>query len=688
MTGLAATLGTDSPAAAAAIVDALVARGRDLAGWQAGGFQLLVRAAMPAIHEIPTGALLLDGDAAPSELAAGYAGGGPRGLLVGRQPYAVVLADLSRDALLLARNGDGPPLYWARLGRAVLVGSEPAALLAAGVPAEPDPVVMERFLATGDCDDGPATFFAHVRRVLPDQVVEVSGGAIRVQDPPAAPRTTATAALAAADLSGRLGVRLGGGIGAAAVLAAALPRVGPRRQLLLYSASFPELVAAGSAQRAATLLGPPPFRFGAHASPNVTGSAFRHRALPFFTDEIDVDSYLADLGEPTPELDDWLRWAIARRVAGEVDTLVDAGAGAHLSRLADRVTSRFGVGLRVPLRDVPEAGRRAELAAVVQRGLPPAAAVATAEEVEQGTEAMLTGLLSRMRAELVTTFLRPRGTSGGLADTLALASGSPVDVRSLWRRYLVERWLRQVTGDDRSRRPTRRQLPGMAAVRTELFAAGDKIPEKIAWYVGEAVARLGPSMPWHVLLAAKPVAVMQGRARHLWDVQPSRAARLLHRLSRRGQGPRTPWAMQVAIDEGGRWRLALAVLCAAVDRTLRHAGRFRSRPGRGQGWYARIAGPAVRAIREPREDAPAPSHVAVVPAPAVPGRVAAEVVAALRTAAPDSAYRLLRGCAVISAAGDVLGWAGRGAPPPVAADVFGDDLTPVVIAVPGHGRRS
>jgi hypothetical protein len=637
MTGLAATLGADSPATATAIADALAARGPDLASWQAGRAHLLVRAAMPAVHEMPTGALLVDGDAAPSALAAAYARGGRRGLLTGRHPYAVVLADLSRDALLLARNGDGPPLYWARLGRAVLVGSEPAALLAAGVPAEPDPVVVERFLATGACDDGPATFFAGVRRVLPDQVVEVVRAAIRVQDPPSPPQITATAALAAADLSGRLGVRMSPGIGAAAVLAAALARAGRPRPPLIYSTTFPELATVDT---------------GPNCAPNLLGSAFRHRALPFFADEIDVDAYLADLGEPTPELDDWLLWAVARRVAGEVDALVDAGAGSHLSRLADRVTSRFGVGMRVPLWDVPEAGRAALAARA--RSVTAAPAPDTAERVH---DALLAGLLPRMRAELVTTFLRPRGTTGGLADTLALAAGERVDIRSLWRRYIVERWLRQLVPDGGTVRAPVRARPGLAAVRTELLAAGDKIPEKIAWYVGEAVARLGPTRPWYVLVAAKPVAVMQGRARYLWDIRPGATARVLHRLT----GRASPWAMQVAIEEGGRRRLMLAAL-----------GR--------RGWYARIAGPAVRAIREPREEAPAPGHVAVVPAPAQPDRVAAEVVAALQTVLPDSSYRLLRGCAVISAAGDVLGRAGAGDPPPVG-DVFDGDLTPIVLAM-------
>jgi hypothetical protein len=97
----------------------------------------------------------------------------------------------------------------------------------------------------------------------------------------------------------------------------------------------------------------------------------------------------------------------------------------------------------------------------------------------------------------------------------------------------------------------------------------------------------------------------------------------------------------------------------------------------------------------------------VVPAPAGPDQVTAGVVAALRTGMPDSSYRLLRGCAVVSAAGDVLGWAGAGSagdsrgragtvpggagkptgrvsslPGGLGDDPFDGELTPIVIALP------
>jgi hypothetical protein len=733
MPGLAATLGAATPVAAEAIAGALAARGRDLATWRAGRVQLAVRAEMPAVHEFPDGALAVAGQAAASQLATGYAHRGPLGLLAPEPagPYAVVLADLARDALVLARYGDGPPLYWARHGPAVLVASEPVALLAAGVPAAPDPAVVARFLATGACDDTAATFFAGVRRVLPGQLVEVRTGpaggpdrlSVRVQEASPTPPAGAEPALAAAVGSGRFAVRLGCGVGAAAVLGVALGHPDRPRPLPVYSTTFPELTTADSSAYCASAL----------LAPYVLGVA-RHRALPIFADDVDVDGFLADLGEPVPWLADWLCWTVARRVAGEVDALVDSAAGAHLGRLADRVASRYGVEVRLPLRDMPEPARPAGLAPLVRRLLPSAAAgFALSPAAGRGGEAVLADLLRRLRVELVTTFLDPRAAgSDGLPVVLALLAGERVDAPALWRRYLVERWLRTVVepaaattgqpdaghrssvpaggrsrsgargrsrsgagGRSRSDAGDRAPAPAPARVtaggrrwerrpvHTELLAAGDKLPEKLAWYLAEATP--GPAGPWYALLAAKPVAVLQGRARDLWEIRPGRTARLLARLAGRRTGPAASWAYQVAIEEGGWLRLLAAVLAGAAG---------------GGRWYGRLAGPAVRAIRPPRPDAAPPGQVSVVPAPVDPDRVAADVVAALRTALPLAGYASLGGCAVVGVAGDLLGWAGRpgAAPPPpgllpalATGDPFGDDHTPIVLVTPAPApapRRS
>lgn len=752
MTGLAACFGADplpgagpstrsssaaarppestAESATSAIMEALAARGSATATWSAGGAHLVVRGELPVVHKLASGAVLVDGDVAPGALAAAYTESGARGLVSGSDEfggYAALLADLTRDTLLLARSGEGPPLYWARSGRCVLVASEPAALIAAGLPAEPDLTVVHRFLTTGACDEGPATFFAGVRRVLAGQVVEVTrdpaGCRVQVHDPspagPAGPAGAAGAAGAAGvsgaavppetlvpseTFRGRIGVRLGCGLGAAAVLGSALAGTERPRPLPVYSSAFPELAAVdSSAYCAATLLGP--YALG----------AARHRALPFFLDEIDIDAYLADLGEPTPELEDWLCWAVARRVAGEVDALVDASAGAHLSRLADRITSRFGVDLRAPLWCLPEGRRQAELAAVVERTLPSSAAgFAAATQVDRGRAILLPELLRGLRTDLVATLLAPRlddyldarSLPGGLADVLSLVSGGRVDAAAVWRRYLLERWLRRPpfdpppparvdhgvfgrvarrAGDDIHDQPDgagpRRGAGGweQVPVRTDLFQAGDQVAEKVAWYAGEAVAALAPAGQWFVLLAAKPAAVGQARARNLWEIAPGLTARALGRLSGARKGLRGPAALaatQVALDERGWWRMVGAALAAITGRL---------------GWASRLAGPLVRAIRQPRPDAPPPAHVAVVPAPTEPDRLAREIVAALRATLPASFYTTLGGCAVVT--DEVIGWAprpGASAPPGgraalsalAASGPFEGRHTPVVLALP------
>jgi hypothetical protein len=694
MAGIAATFAVDPPdrgdAALAALAAALAIRGSDAAAWQSGPTGLVVRAAIPTVHEEHRVALVVDGIADVSSLFARYAERSGAGLLAGGDPYAVILADPAQDVLFLARNGDGPPLYYAATATGVLVASEPAALLTAGVPADIDATVVDRFLTGGACDDSPATFLAGVRRVLAGQVVVVTGsrgggGALavrthQVNPTPDGEGVSARLALQWSVLSGRIGVRLGNGIAGAALLGTALARPDRPRPLPVYSATFPGLPST-TAEYAAAVLGP------------LAHGAARHRALPFFADAIDLDAYLADLGEPTPDLAGYLVWATARATAGEVEALIDtAGAGVllaaggsplpaarraaigHLARLADRVESRFGVALRFPFAEVPNGGEvlRAQLDEIVGRTLPATAARFAATPGEVSAEVQLREVLLRMRGELAEAFLNPRHpapTEALLRELSALESGRRIDAGAMFRRYAVERWLRVVAAPAASRPgvpvqaappagpPVAVSFEGAAwarfPVHTEALSAGDRVAEKLAWYVGEfATGRAAEHgsgralrRPWYVLVAAKPVAVAQGRARNLWEIRPSWYAHVLDRVAGRATGVETAWAMQVAIEQGGRARMLAAAACALV-------GRRR--------WYDAIAGLGVRSVRGPRPDAVPPAHIAVVPPPREPDQVAADVIAALRTALPAEAYAGLAGCAVVGVDGRscrVAGWA-------------------------------
>ncbi|NUT37786.1 MAG: hypothetical protein HOV79_32475, partial [Hamadaea sp.] len=336
MAGLAALISCP-PSAADALAEALAVRGADLARHRAGPVTLLVRAALPIVHEVDGCTAVVDGIAELSALLAAYRSRGPAGLLGGAEAYALILRDPHRRGLVLARNGDGPPLYYARSAGGVLVASEPEALLAAGVPAHPDDEVAAAFLATGACDESARTFYAEVRRVLPGQVLAVDA---EVTDhTPAArearrPRPlSARVAVRWAVGDGRIGVRLSGDAAGAAILGTALSR---GAELPVYSHRFPG-VDDDAVEYATALLGPLP------------EGAVRHRALPHFADALDLAGFLADVGEPLPDLESYLVWATAKATAGEVDALLDAAAPAdHLARLADRVRSRYGVELRFP----------------------------------------------------------------------------------------------------------------------------------------------------------------------------------------------------------------------------------------------------------------------------------------------------------------------------------------------------
>lgn len=98
--------------------------------------------------------------------------------------FALLVWDDEAHVLHAARDRFGvKPLHHARVGDALVVASELAALLAAGVPAEPDPAGWATYLANGHQPPGPRTFWTGV---------EALGAGERAEwalDAPAAART-------------------------------------------------------------------------------------------------------------------------------------------------------------------------------------------------------------------------------------------------------------------------------------------------------------------------------------------------------------------------------------------------------------------------------------------------------------------------------------------------------------------
>ncbi len=659
MAGLAAAL--NAPASIDAIAWALSARGSDGAVCRLAGpgdvpLDLAVRAAMPAITRVvaegadeeseaasnaqPVAALVFDGIASVTALDGAYTERGPAGLVdEGEQPYAVVLADAQRGELVLARNGAGPTLYYARLDDGWVVASEPAALVHAGVEPEPDVAVVRRFIQTGDCDESERTFFARIRRVLPGEAIVLSttvAGPVRHPirwTPPAAPDPDDALWNAAA--GARVAALVGPGIAGGAVLGAALHHPDRREPLQAFTATLGTVEPVD--EQTVALVGQLP------------PSEVQHTALRASLDLSTLDRYLREMGEPIGDLGIYLLWTVAREFSGGVDTLMDSGTGtlAAWERVCDRMLAHFGVTVRAPLRCATPPDEL--VVSVLRRALPPRAAKHALEDpARRPTTAEI---VLHLRDEVAAALVPPRPWSDGSASVTALrrlASGEAVDAEPLLRAFLVERWIAglgaQVTVPEVAVIQPSVALPQIPLrtpdevvvgadawwripVRTAPIAEGDQLLANTAFYVANALAARSdePIGPWFTVLSGKVVAVSQRRVNPVAGLRPGRAARLLCRLARR-RWPQlaTPHAMQVAIEHSGLFAILRAVLLRAPM-------------------------PAQARVYPPRADAMAPAESAVVETPSQPDDVAASLVAAMRLALAPALGGQLVGVAVVSA---------------------------------------
>jgi len=679
MAGLAAAL--NAPKTIDAIAWALAARGPDGAVCRLTGpggvcLDLAVRAVMPAITKVvaapegprpegepddaateqPVAAIIVDGVASVTALDRGYLERGPAGLVDGGEhPYAVVLADAERGELVLARNGAGPTLYYARFEDGWVVASEPRALIQAGVAPEPDVGVVRRFVKSGTCDDSDRTFFAKIRRLLPGEAIVLStavSGPVRhpVQYSPLV-GPPMDEAIWRAGAGEHVGVLVTPGVGGAAVLGAALHQPDRTAPLPVFTATMPAL-SGPAAHVPDVLLSLPP-------------TAVRHIPVTASLDLSTLDAFLADLGEPVPDLGVYLLWTVARELSGGIGTLVDATPGtlAARDRIADRMLAHYGVAVPAPLRGV-DADEEA-LTAILRRVLPPQVArLALNDSAGLPTSAQV---VLALRDEVAAALVPPRPWSDTSATVTALRrlqAGERVDADALLRAFLVERWLAglgpQVTVPDAALvRPTT-EVPEIplrepddvvvdggvwrrTLVRTAPIAAGDPLMANAAFYVTNLLTARGDLAlgPWFVVISGKAVAVSQNRVEPVIGRQPGRLATALAWLARHHRPHlASPVTMRVAIDHCGLWSILSTVL---FGRPL----------------------PNEAANYLPRSGAVAPADAAVVRPPAEPDEVAASLVAALRLALAREHWRTLAGVAIASAddAGcRVLGFA----PGPVA----------------------
>lgn len=112
-----------------------------------------------------------------------YRAWGPQCVERLRGMFAFAIWDRDRRELFLARDRFGiKPAYFASSRGHFYFASEIKGLLAAGVPRRPDMRVVGEYLATGQYDHRPATFFEGISRLMPGHALIVGGGGIVQQD--------------------------------------------------------------------------------------------------------------------------------------------------------------------------------------------------------------------------------------------------------------------------------------------------------------------------------------------------------------------------------------------------------------------------------------------------------------------------------------------------------------------------
>jgi hypothetical protein len=642
MAGLAAALNV--PGIIDALAMALAPRGADsvVSRLKSTGrvpIDVAVRAVIPTIPRVVGGAdsdeepvvaaFAIDGVASVSALDAGYTVQGPAGLLGGAEPYAVILVDVEQEALVLARNGNGAGLYYARHAEGWVAASEPIALVRAGVPAVPDVDVVERFIETGTCDDTERTFFAHICRVLPGAwVVLRPDGRVDTQvTAPTVVRPSGSEALRAAVTGGRVGILLQQGLAGAALLGTALARFDRVRPLPVHTAAIEGIDAPTS--RTPAVLAPLPY------------GIVRHTA--HLLDWAVLERFLADVGEPVPDLDLCILWAVARGLSGDIDILADSSRGdpSCVARVCDRVFSRYGVGVRCPLRTVELS--ESDMESIVARTLRPGVARRALRDSAEtaGAAEILASMPQAVAAALATP--HPWSNQGARVDALRrLVDGESVDADALLRAYIVDRWLWVIASLDGDAEPvalddvlvdgtTWVRIP----VRTEAWAPGEQVVAAAAWHVSKAIAGVRADIgPWFAALAGKAVAVGQRRFCPLWDIKPGFAARVLSRVARwRLPRLRDAWTMQVAIVDGGLLPVAAGTVASLLCLT----------------WAERLLPASAWALYPPRPDAFPPADAAVVRGPFKADDTAEAFLDALRFCLPPAAFERLAGCAVLSA---------------------------------------
>ncbi len=133
--------------------------------------------------------------------------------------------------------------------------------------------------------------------------------------------------------------------------------------------------------------------------------------------------------------------------------------------------------------------------------------------------------------------------------------------------------------------PARAVTYARLPIKTHLITERDDLVEVVARYTDGLVA------PGDVVvLSESMVAIAQGRAIVSSSVRPGLLARFLCRFPQKHGSLATPQAMQLAIEDVGRWHILAGVVAAGIGRLVGRRGWFFLVAGRHLGYVDDIAG--------------------------------------------------------------------------------------------------
>jgi hypothetical protein len=137
---------------------------------------------------------------------------------------------------------------------------------------------------------------------------------------------------------------------------------------------------------------------------------------------------------------------------------------------------------------------------------------------------------------------------------------------------------------------TRPSATGLRSIplKTPLLVPGDDIVAVARAALDAAGLNADPSDV--LAISESPLAITQGRLVDIDDISPGRAARVFCRLFGSHGSLGDPYGMQLAIDEAGVLRIALAVVAGMAGRLVGRRGDFYRLAGRQVAWIDAVAG--------------------------------------------------------------------------------------------------